>query len=153
MTIQLSQHERRSLIDSLRRLLEGGWPVAGAVEMANDPAAVARISAALCELGLGELGAPEGPGLSETLLVFEELGRASCPAPLIGVFLANQLLDGWDDRAAQDFLAEMRAGRAVPAVALGGFDGDRMAGEASFVDGQLAGSLAFVEGVVSQRPT
>lgn len=149
MTIQLSQYERESLIDSLRRLLEGSWPIEGDVDRANDPEALKQVSAELCDAGLAELGAPEGPGLGEALLVLEELGRAACPAPLIGTFLANRLLEGSDDPAAQDFLAAMRAGRAVPAIALGGFDGDRMAGEASFGNGRLAGSLAFAEGVAT----
>ncbi|HKP78902.1 MAG TPA: acyl-CoA dehydrogenase [Phenylobacterium sp.] len=149
MTIQLSEHERASLLDSLRRLLEAGWPVETAVEMAGDAEALKRISAQLCDLGLADLGADEGPGLSETLLVLEELGRASCPAPLIGAFLANQLLEGSDDPAAQDFLAAVRAGAAVPTVALGAFDGDRAAGVASLVNGRLSGSLEFVESVAA----
>lgn len=147
MTIQLSADERTLLVDSLRRLLEGNWPVEGAVEMAQDPAAVGRLSSSLCDMGLASLGANDGAGLSEALLVQEELGRASCPAPLVGALLANLLLEGADDEAARDFLAQVQAGQAVVAVALASFDGDRSAGEASFASGQLTASLKFVEDV------
>lgn len=149
VTVQLSRYERESLIDSLRRMLEARWPVEKAVEKANDVAALTGIAVELCGLGLAELGAAEGPGLSEMLLVYEELGRASCTAPLIGAFIANRILEGSDDRVTQGFLAAVRAGRAIPAVALGAFDGDRMAGEASFADSKLSGSLSFVEGVAA----
>lgn len=149
MTVQLSTEERALLIDSLRRLLEDGWPVEGGLERAEDVAALRRLSARLHELGLGSLGAAEGPGLIEALLVFEELGRAAAPAPLAGAFIANLLLDGADDAAVQAFVAQVQAGEAVPAVALGTFDGDRFAGSASCSSGRLTASLTFVEDAAS----
>ena len=145
MTVQLSSEERTLLVDSLRRLLEEGWPVEGGLERAQDSAAMKALSSMLCELGLTSLGAAEGPGTAESLLVFEELGRAAAPAPLIGAVIANLLLDGSDDEAVQAFVAQVQAGEAVPAVALGAFDGDRSAGSASCEAGRLEASLRFVE--------
>ena len=149
MTVQLSAEERTLLIDSLRRLLEGAWPVEGALERAEDVVALKGLSAALHELGLGSLGATDGPGAIEGLLVFEELGRAAAPAPLLGSLVANLLLDGSSDDELRAFVAEVQAGQAVPAPALGVFDGDRFAGAATFSEGQLAASLRFVEDAAS----
>ena len=147
--MELSKEERALLIESLRRLLEGGWPVEQAVEWANDAKALRRIMSELHGLGLAELGSSEGPGLRETLMLFEELGRASCPVPLIGLWLANWLLDGTNDADARAFLTAVQAGEAVPAIVLAGFDGDRNAGSVSIVDGQASGAAAFVEGVAA----
>lgn len=149
MSIELSEDERRLLITSVRRVLEAGWPVERAVALAHDVDAVQRLWGQLRELGLAELGACDGPGLRETLLVFEELGRASCPAPLLGVCLGNQLFATTDGADVQAFLAAVRAGQAIPAVALASFDGDRAAGDVSFNNGRISGHAAFVEGIAS----
>ena len=149
MTIRLSQDERDLLIASLQRLLVRGWPVEQAVANGNDPAAVRRLWGALVELGLADLGAAEGPGLDEAVLVFEELGRAACPAPLVGVVVANLLLDRSEDPAVRAFLADVREGRAILAVALAGFDGDRTARAVSFAGGRVSGAASFVEGVAA----
>ena len=149
MAIELSEDERRLLITSVRRLLEANWPVEQAVALTNDVEALRRLWGQLRDLGLAELGAGDGPGLRETLLVFEELGRASCPAPLIGACLGNQLLANTDDRSVQGFHAAVRVGKAIPAMALADFDGDRSAGYVSFADGRVSGRAAFVEGVAS----
>ena len=149
MTISLSEEERGLLTKSLRRLLETSWPVDRALALTDDPNALRRLAAELRELGLTELGAEDGPGMRETLMVFEELGRASCPAPLIGACIAHRLLADAHGAEAQSFLASVRAGDAIPAVALAGFDGDHAAGNVSFADGQVSGSTAFVDGVAA----
>ena len=149
MAIQLSDEERELLVGSLRRMLEGNWPTERAVEMANDAVAVRRLFSELHALGLAELGATSGPGMAEALLIFEELGRASCPVPLIGACVANRLLEGGSDPAVGKFLDAMRAGEAIPAVALGSFDGDAVAGDVSVASGRMSGSVAFVEGVAA----
>ena len=149
MTVQLSGEECTLLIDSLQKLLEDGWPVEDGLERAKDVAALQRLSSALCELGLTTLGATEGPGLVEALLVFERLGSGAAPAPLMGALVANLLLDGTDDEAVRAFVENVQSGEAVPAVALGAFDGDRMAGAASYAAGQLSASLKLVEDVAS----
>lgn len=149
MAIQLSDDERDLLIGSVRRMLENNWPVERAVEMAADVDTVRGVAGGLHALGLADLGAPDGLGVSEMVSIFEELGRAACPVPLIGVFIANLLLDGAPDPAVREFLASVRAGKAVPAVALAGFDGDAAAGDARVADGDISGSVAFIEGVAA----
>lgn len=147
MAAQLSELERTMLVDAARRMLESAWPAERAMELAVEPAALKRISSELSNLGLHSLGATDGPGLGEALLVFEQLGRAACPAPLVGAFVANRLLDVQENKAGQEFLAAMQDGKATPAVALGRFDGDRFAGAARFASGRLSASLKFVEDI------
>lgn len=145
MTVQLSAEESALLVDSFRRLLDQAWPVEGGLARAEDVAALKRLSSVMHELGLASLGAVEGPGLAEALLVFEQLGSAAAPAPLMGTLVANLMLDGSDDGAVRAFVKEVQADKAVPAVALGTFDGDRLAGSASYASGRLTASLKFVE--------
>ena len=75
----------------MRELLAKRWPADRAVEAALDGAAIAAIWRELAGQGLAALGAGT-TGLRETMLVFEELGRASCPAPLLGAVAANLAL-------------------------------------------------------------
>jgi alkylation response protein AidB-like acyl-CoA dehydrogenase len=145
--IQFSSAERDLLIGSLRQMLQSSWPVEHAVELASDADAVRGVVSELSALSLTELGAPDGLGVRDTLAIFEELGRASCPVPLVGVFIANRLLHGATDAAIRDLVASVGDGKAVPAVALAGFDGDPAAGSARVAEGRIFGSMAFVEGV------
>jgi 3-oxo-4-pregnene-20-carboxyl-CoA dehydrogenase beta subunit len=101
----------------------------------------------MADLGLTSLGAAtEETGLREKLLVFEELGRASCPAPLLGAVAANLALDDQRSNAPRAILEELRHGKAMIALALGSFDGDPAAGQVNMRDGALSGNLSFVEG-------
>lgn len=146
-----SDEERLMLQDSVRRLLARQWPAERAVELANDVSARASIWRALAEQGLTSLGRdPQGGGMREIAAVLEELGRAACPAPLIGATLANLALStcppgcpAADEAAA--LLEALHRGDACVSFALGAFDGDPQAGSVQFVDGKLQGSLAFVE--------
>jgi alkylation response protein AidB-like acyl-CoA dehydrogenase len=144
----IGEEERTLLRDTVRGLLAEQWPVEGAFERANDPAAVNRIWRSLAAQGLTKLGFdPEEGGLREILLVFEELGRASCPAPLLGAVIVSLLARR--QRGTADDLAglcdALHAGSAAAAIALGAFDGDAAAGQVSFAGGALSGRAAFVE--------
>ena len=97
--------------------------------------------------GLAALGAdPAEAGLREIVLVFEELGRASCPAPLLGAVAANLALATQPSNAARALLDDLHQGKAAVALALGAFDGDPAAGQAELRGDALSGKLAFVEG-------
>ena len=55
--------------------------------------AITKLWFGMAQQGLTTLGADATEaGLSEIVLVFEELGRASCPAPLLGAVAANLAL-------------------------------------------------------------
>ena len=144
----IGEAERTLLRDTVRRLLAEQWPVEGAVERSNDAAAVTGIWQSLAAQGLTKLGFdPEEGGLREILLVFEELGRASCPAPLLGAVIVS-LLARMPRGAADDIagLCEaLHGGSAAVAVAFGAFDGDAAAGQLSFANGAVSGRAAFVE--------
>jgi 3-oxo-4-pregnene-20-carboxyl-CoA dehydrogenase beta subunit len=144
----IGEEERSLLRDTVRGLLAEEWPIEGAVERANDPASVARIWRSLADQGLTKLGFdPDEGGLREILLVFEELGRASCPAPLLGAVIVNMLARR--QQSAGDGIAglaeALHAGSAAAAVAFGAFDGDAAAGQMSFANGAVSGRTAFVE--------
>jgi 3-oxo-4-pregnene-20-carboxyl-CoA dehydrogenase beta subunit len=141
----ISEEERGLLRDSIRGFLSDHWPVEGAVERSTDPDAVRGIWRGLGAQGVASLGAdPAEGGLREILLAFEELGRASCPAPLLGAVIANILLRGRRDPAA--LREAVQRGAAGIAVAFGPFDGDPAAGRVTLARGALAGRVSFVEG-------
>jgi len=144
----ISEEERTLLRDTVRGMLAEEWPVEGAVERASDPSAMERIWQSLSRQGLTKLGFdPEESGLRETLLVFEELGRASCPAPVLGAVLVNLLAR--QGRGAAEGLASLcealHSGSSVAAIGFGAFDGDEAAGRIRFRDGGVIGRVAFVE--------
>jgi len=134
-----SDADRQLLRDSVRDFLASRWPSTQAVELSGDTKAIAAIWRDLSAQGLTSLGAdPAQGGLREIALVFEELGRASCPVPLLGAVSAN---------LAGLLLEETRQGKATLAAAYGAFDGDPAAGRVERnLDGTLEGRIAFVEG-------
>jgi alkylation response protein AidB-like acyl-CoA dehydrogenase len=142
-----SDAERGLLRDSVREFLGKHWPVDHAVERSGNPEAMAALWRDLAGQGLTSLGADPGEaGLREIVLVFEEMGRASCPAPLLGAVAANLALAAQQSNTARAMLEDLRQGKAMIALALGGFDGDGAAGQAEMRGDTLWGKAAFVEG-------
>jgi acyl-CoA dehydrogenase len=146
--VGVSEQEREMLRESVRRFLADRWPAEGAVERAMDGEAVRQIWRDCAAQGLTTLGAdPAEAGAREILLVFEELGRAACPAPLVGGVAANLLFAGAKTTGpAAEVLGQLHQGAASLAVALGGFDGDLAAGRVEYANGSLNGRTQFVEG-------
>ncbi|HEY1362033.1 MAG TPA: acyl-CoA dehydrogenase family protein [Xanthobacteraceae bacterium] len=143
----VSDAERSLLRQSVRDLLSTHWPVATAVENSGNPQAVATLWSAMARQGLASLGCDAAEvGTREILLVFEELGRASCPAPLIGAVAANLALAAQPSSSARALLEDLREGKAMLALALGPFDGDAAAGGVEVRGDRLSGKLSFVEG-------
>ncbi|MBI2960102.1 MAG: acyl-CoA dehydrogenase family protein, partial [Betaproteobacteria bacterium] len=146
---QPSDEDRQLLRDNVRKLLDRRWPAEKAPALSAEPSEVSALWARLAALGVAALGtdAAEG-GLREILIVAEELGRASCPAPMPAAALANIAL--WPRRAvaaeAASLLRDLHQGRAALAIGLGAFDGDPHAGRLRIANGALSGALAFVEG-------
>jgi alkylation response protein AidB-like acyl-CoA dehydrogenase len=147
--------ERGLLRESLRGFLQTHWPAAGAVERCEDKAAVAAVWQGLVGQGLATLGSePTEGGLREVVLAMEELGRAACPAPLLGAAVANLLLAPHGTAGAA-LLQELHAGRMRLALATGGLEPDTTpaqgcgtAGALSFDRGVAHGTLRFVDGAV-----
>jgi acyl-CoA dehydrogenase len=143
----LSDSDRALLRKSVRDLLSARWPAEKAVQQSGDIAQLTSIWRALAEQGLAALGSNGAEaGLRETLLVFEELGRAACPAPLLGAVAANLALAQQPSNAAGALLEDLHQGNVAIALALGAFDGDLAAGRATWQGGALRGTLSFVEG-------
>jgi alkylation response protein AidB-like acyl-CoA dehydrogenase len=143
----LSEAESGLLRDSVRDFLAKRWPADQAVDRSGNPAAIATLWRDLAGQGLASLGANAGEtGLREIMLVFEELGRASCPAPLLGAVAANLALAAQQSNAARALLEDIHQGDAMIALALGLFDGDPAAGRVEVRGDTLWGKAAFVEG-------
>lgn len=140
--------ERQMLRDSARGYLKQYWPEDKALQLAQSPGEVGAIWRGLAQQGLAVLGSePLEGGLREILVVMEELGRAACPAPMVGAALANiALRDAMGDFSAATCLLEgMHEGEASVAVAFGAYDGDANAGSAKLDGGLLTGRINFVE--------
>jgi len=143
----VSDAERGLLRDSVRELLLKRWPPDHAVERSGNAEAIAALWRELAGQGLAALGAdPAEAGLREILLVFEELGRASCPAPLLGAVGTNLVFAGQQSNAMRAMLEDLHLGKAMVALALGAFDGDAAAGLIDMRGDTLSGKIAFVEG-------
>ena len=143
----LSDADRQLLRDSVREFLASRWPADKAVERASNVPAITTLWGEMATQSLTALGTdPHEGGLREIFLVFEELGRASCPAPMLGAVCANLALARDSSDAAKSLLADLHAGRAIVAAAFGAFDGDHSAGRAEQKGGALTGNIAFVEG-------
>lgn len=120
-----------------------------------DPAVWSELGQAI---GVQGLAIPEeyggsGVGLRELGIAFEEAGRCLLPAPLLGAFLASDLILAADDaQAAKEMLPGIASGELIATVgwldAAGTgasdvvADGDRLTGTIGFVvDGPGAGHL------------
>lgn len=142
-----SEEERELIRTSVNRLLADRWPPLKAVELGEDPAAVKAIWKELGSLSIPDLGRdPAMGGLREILLVFEELGRACCPAPLVGAIISN-LVQKHGEGASDNVLPP--PAESLYAAGLGPYDGDQAAGKVEFSGGKVTGSAHFVEGAAT----
>jgi alkylation response protein AidB-like acyl-CoA dehydrogenase len=141
--------DRRMLADTLRRFLAETYGIERRNAVAyeapwHDPAAWAG----LAELGLFYALADEeaggmGGGGFDVAVVFEELGRALCPEPVLGQLMAVRLVG-----AAGSDLAPLLSGEARYAVAMGELDApyDLDGIETRAEGGRLTGRKSVVYG-------
>lgn len=144
----LSDADRQLLRDSTRGFLASRWPAETAVEQSTDRNAVINLWQDVAAQGLATLGADlaEG-GLREIVLVFEELGRAACPAPMLGAVMANLLLapKRKSSKPAAALLDAIAEGKARVSVGFGPFDGDESAGGVKLTGTTCKGRVGFLE--------
>ncbi len=146
-TDRMSDAERNLLRKSVRDFLSNIWPADKAVENSEDLHALATLWPAMARQGLSSLGSNiSEAGLREIILVFDELGRASCPAPLLGAVAANLTLATQSSNAARALLEDIHEGKEIIAAAFGAFDGDPASGRVAVRGNALQGKLSFVEG-------
>lgn len=99
MRFQLTD-DQRVLKAATRELVERVWPAeALRAALEGAPALDRRVWTALAEAGVFALRLPEaeggvGLGRAEAVLVFEELGRALAPGPLVATHLAAGVVPG-----------------------------------------------------------
>jgi 3-oxo-4-pregnene-20-carboxyl-CoA dehydrogenase beta subunit len=143
----VSDAERDLLRRSVRDFLASAWPADRAVENSGNAEAIAKLWPAMARQGLSSLGSTASEvGLREIIIVFEELGRASCPAPLLGAMAANLALATQSSNAVLALLGDLHQGSVLVALALGAFDGDPAAGRVTVRGNGLTGKTSFVEG-------
>jgi len=112
------------LAEGVRRLCEGRYPLeqVRAAELADqvvDRSGWTQLGrAGVFNLCLAEEAGGVGLGLAEAALVFDELGRALVPGPLVASHLAAGLIDGADDGTTVVGLVAVARGApaAVPVV-------------------------------------
>lgn len=146
----LSPQDLQLLRQNLRKFLERHWPADRALALQEDAPHLRWVWQQLLEQGLAPLAQDGvGGGLALALLVMEELGRAACPAPMLGMLLANFALAAPDraPHALASWQRQLQSGQVSVAVSLGAYDRDAQAGSARLEGGCLSGELAFVEGV------
>lgn len=142
--------ERTMLMASTRGYLKQQWPAGQAAALAQKPEEVARLWRGLAGQGLASLGMhPSEGGLREILVVMEELGRAACPAPMLGAAVANLALRGESTAGVAQFMTALHSGNAALGLAFGSFDGDPNAGAVHLSGGALNGTVSFLEGAGS----
>lgn len=91
--------EQQDLQAGLRRYLRDTWTPDRLRAAADEPAIDRKEWLALAEMGIFGVTVPEpagglGLGLADAAIVFEELGRALVPGPLVATFLASELVPG-----------------------------------------------------------
>jgi alkylation response protein AidB-like acyl-CoA dehydrogenase len=111
------------LADGVRRLCQGRFPLVGVRALAGAERVVDRKGwqelgeAGVFHLCLAEEAGGAGLGLAEAVVVFEELGRALVPGPLVASHLAAGLIDGADDGSVVVGLVEaLPVGTAGPSA-------------------------------------
>jgi len=112
--------DQRELAGGIRAMVTGRLPLDRLRTRENDDRAIGEDDwAALGETGVFALTLPEPAGtglaMAEAVVVFEELGRALVPGPLVGTFLAARagLVEGAADGRAQ---VGVHATRAEPVL-------------------------------------
>ena len=144
--------ERGMLRDSLRGFLATNWPPGQAVALGRQRDAVARIWSQLVAQGVAALGAePSEGGLREICVAMEELGRAACPAPLLGATLANL---AWAQAESMPgpvatLLDRLHTGSAGLCWSFGAHDPGAQAGQVRWQGDRLTGTLALVDGALA----
>ena len=144
----LTDADRQLLRDSTRGFLASRWPPETAVELSASAGAIVNLWQDVAAQGLSTLGADIAQGgLREIILVFEELGRAACPAPLMGAVVANLILapKRKSSKPAAALLEEIAQGKARVSVAFGPFDGDQAAGSVKLNGAACKGRVGFLE--------
>jgi alkylation response protein AidB-like acyl-CoA dehydrogenase len=112
--------DQRALAAGIRQVLDGRFAPAAVRAREGAPDVVDPAGwAALADAGVFALVVPEsdggvGLGLVDAAVVFEELGRALVPGPLVGTTLAAGHVEGAATGAARYGLLEHRAGGVVP---------------------------------------
>jgi alkylation response protein AidB-like acyl-CoA dehydrogenase len=146
MTLLAENEDLRRVRESARGLLQSQWPASRAVKMASQPEDMQTVWKSAAGQGWTALGIDdETMGLAAALVLLQELGRASCPIPLLDAVLANAVLAASDDAPATALLKRLQTGHAAVTWVFGPHSGDADAFGLTIEGRSLTGRCAFVE--------
>ncbi|MBD9562272.1 acyl-CoA dehydrogenase family protein [Pseudomonas sp. PDM09] len=128
-----NHEEREELRLALRSILKRIWPAEEAVTRSTSPAALETLWRALCANDVVLMRSAQ-----DLAMVMNECGRVAAAIPLIGAAIALPLLDVAQANA-------LTRGDLRIAVALGRFDGDRLAGSLQLEGDRANGQMAAIE--------
>ena len=108
--------DQEDLRDGVRRLLQGRAPMSAVRQLASSAGVERSLWRELAEAGVFSLRLPDdqggaGLGMAEAALVFEELGRALVPGPLVATHVLAGALPG---AAAGDRVVGREGGACEP---------------------------------------
>ncbi|MGX9936528.1 acyl-CoA dehydrogenase family protein [Advenella kashmirensis] len=143
-----SEEDRLQFRDALRGFLNRSWPSGSAIDHGADIDKLKLITKLLAEQGIFALGSvPSEGGFAEVIVACEEMGRASCRAPVITPMLLNVFSRLETD--LQSWIASKQAtwhmGESVPALSFAQQDADKGAGHITIQGGLASGNVQFVE--------
>ena len=144
---QFGSAEQDALREAVRGSLQRDWSYSDFA----DPAQVAKIYELLAELGVTEFcsQASEG-GLVAAIDVLSELGRASCPAPVLEAVVANIAVDRTVGPVPSSWVAvleNVRAGQLRLALSFAVAPGEPAQGELRVNGDKVSGTLRNVDNV------
>lgn len=137
-----TQAELNALKEAVSRCLASAWPDGALTDKDGFAERLASLWVSMAASGQTAIGDPDsGFGIQAAVIAAIEHGAAGSPAPIVPATILNLACHG----AAPALVAELQAGTLLPAIAYAGFDGDRAAGAVRLSDGQVSGSLHFVD--------
>jgi len=149
-----TDEDRAAFRQSLRGFLARQGPQEHAVASGAQVAALRQVVSALSQQGVTALGAdPELGGLAEIGLAMQELGRATCRAPVLAPMLLSLLACTYPSlrEPLQPHLNLWHTGDRLLCLALGSEDPDPSSGSVSLDNGTLTGTLSYVQGALASH--
>lgn len=146
--IFVSNDEITMLRDSARRFLAQKWPAERAVALSERPEALRQLWREIADQGWLSLGAEDDSCMHASTVLLEELGAASCPAPLLDTVIANMVLRSAlsSEPGFRPLVDAIQRGDAVVACVLEP-DSDAITVQGKGDNVRLSGRVAFIDGL------
>jgi alkylation response protein AidB-like acyl-CoA dehydrogenase len=132
--------------EAARGFLSANWLASSKASQQSD---LAGIWSGISRQGWTALGSgPDASSLPFCLTILQEMGRASCPAPLLDAYLTNLVLSQTRDDSGETFrtfLASMHRGEVIPTWIFAATRGEEQTANFFRSDQGVSGRASFVE--------